>query len=111
MVAWEMLLRTPECPAGRTVIVIANDATHVIGSFGPREDRLFAAASRYARTLRVPRIFLACNSGARIALADECKSVFRVQWNDPENPHKVLYFRLLYYITHLLNNPLQPDLF
>ena len=41
MVAWRMTLRTPQYPDGRHLIVIANDITHKIGSFGPREDVLF----------------------------------------------------------------------
>ncbi len=41
MVAWRMTLRTPEFPAGRDIVVIANDMTHLIGSFGPREDKIF----------------------------------------------------------------------
>ena len=40
MVAWRMCLKTPECPEGREMIVIANDLTHVIGSFGPNEDKV-----------------------------------------------------------------------
>ena len=36
-----MTLKTPEFPAGRDIIVIANDITYLIGSFGPREDLLF----------------------------------------------------------------------
>ena len=32
---------TPEYPEGRQIIVIANDITHMIGSFGPLEDQLF----------------------------------------------------------------------
>ena len=107
MVAWEMCLCTPECPSGRTVVVIANDVTHIIGSFGPREDALFSAASLHARSLHVPRIFLACNSGARIGLADECKSLFRVAWKDSLNPDKVLINKLEYiaFIScHFLSN-------
>ena len=45
MVAWRMTLKTPEFPDGRDVIVIANDITHLIGSFGPKEDMLFLASS------------------------------------------------------------------
>lgn len=41
MVAWLMTLKTPEFPAGRNVIVIANDITFRIGSFGVQEDVLF----------------------------------------------------------------------
>eukprot|EP00047_Mylnosiga_fluctuans_P011844 m.23124 g.23124 ORF g.23124 m.23124 type:complete len:2267 (+) comp3852_c0_seq1:80-6880(+) len=88
MVAWRMVLTTPECPSGRTVIVIANDITHVIGSFGPKEDLLFYRASVLARRLGVPRLYIAANSGARIGLADELVSRFRVAWADPSNPTK-----------------------
>ena len=66
MVAWKMTLKTPEYPAGRDIIVIANDITIEIGSFGPREDLLFKEASVLARKLGIPRIYLAANSGARI---------------------------------------------
>ena len=41
-----MTLMTPEYPTGREVIVIANDLTHAIGSFGPQEDVLFLKASQ-----------------------------------------------------------------
>lgn len=41
MVAWKMTLKTPEFPSGRDIIVIANDITFKIGSFGPREDILY----------------------------------------------------------------------
>jgi len=45
MVAWKMTLKTPEFPSGRDVIVIANDITFKIGSFGPREDILYQVPS------------------------------------------------------------------
>lgn len=41
MVAWKMTFFTPEYPQGRDVIVIANDITHLIGTFAPEEDVLF----------------------------------------------------------------------
>ena len=41
MVVWRVTLKTPEFPDGRDIIVIANDMTHKIGSFGPQEDLLF----------------------------------------------------------------------
>ena len=47
MVAWLMTLRTPEFPNGRDVIVIANDITHRIGSFGQQEDQLFKVYMLY----------------------------------------------------------------
>ena len=34
-------MKTPEFPDGREIIVIGNDITFLIGSFGPREDLLF----------------------------------------------------------------------
>jgi len=45
MVAWNMTLKTPEYPAGRDIIVIANDITFRIGSFGVQEDLLFKVNS------------------------------------------------------------------
>lgn len=56
MVAWRIVLATPEYPDGREMILIANDLTCVIGSFGPREDILFNKASILARELKVPRV-------------------------------------------------------
>lgn len=56
MVAWRMKLSTPEYPDGREIILIANDLTFLIGSFGPREDILFNKASILARQLKVPRV-------------------------------------------------------
>ena len=41
MVAWKWTFLTPEYPEGRDVIVIANDITFKIGSFGVEEDDLF----------------------------------------------------------------------
>ena len=41
MVAWHMTLKTPEYPNGRDIVVIANDITFKIGSFGTQEDLLF----------------------------------------------------------------------
>lgn len=58
MVAWRLVLATPEYPAGREMILIANDLTYLIGSFGPKEDLLFNKASMLARELKVPRVSL-----------------------------------------------------
>ncbi|KAH9933498.1 acetyl CoA carboxylase [Fomitopsis serialis] len=49
MVGWVFFMRTPECPEGRRTVVIANDITFKIGSFGPQEDQFFYLASQYAR--------------------------------------------------------------
>ena len=40
-----------EYPDGRTIIVIGNDITIEIGTFGPKEDLLFQRASELARDL------------------------------------------------------------
>lgn len=97
MVAWRMTLFTPEYPDGRDIIVIANDITFLIGSFGPREDLVFQLASELARKLKIPRIYIAANSGARIGLAEEVKSLFRVAWEDADEPDKG--FKYLYLTT------------
>ncbi|KAI8847215.1 acetyl-CoA carboxylase [Chytridium lagenaria] len=54
MVAWNMELFTPEYPEGRNIVVVANDITFNIGSFGPKEDQLFFKASEYARNRGIP---------------------------------------------------------
>lgn len=56
MVAWRLTIYTPEYPAGRDIIVIANDITFAIGSFGPREDKVFGLASEISRDLKIPRV-------------------------------------------------------
>lgn len=89
MVAFRMKMKTPEYPDGRDMIVICNDITHMIGSFGPQEDELFLRASELARAEGIPRIYIAANSGARIGLAEEIKHMFQVAWVDPTDPYKV----------------------
>ncbi|KAL6432779.1 hypothetical protein ACFW04_006277 [Cataglyphis niger] len=94
MVAWRLTLYTPECPFGRDIILIANDLTYLIGSFGIREDLLFCRASEKARQLGCPRIYFAANSGARIGLAEEVKALFKIAWeeeNEPEKGFKYIY--------------------
>lgn len=49
MVAWKFTIKTPEYPAGRQFIFIANDITNGIGAFGPKEDLLFQKASELSR--------------------------------------------------------------
>uniref|UniRef100_A0A8B9TMZ0 Acetyl-CoA carboxylase alpha n=1 Tax=Anas platyrhynchos TaxID=8839 RepID=A0A8B9TMZ0_ANAPL len=88
MVAWKMTLKTPEYPEGRDIIVIGNDITYRIGSFGPQEDMLFLRASELARSHGIPRIYVAANSGARIGLAEEIRHMFHVAWEDPDDPYK-----------------------
>ena len=78
MVAWKVTLKTPEIPAGRDIILIANDMTFKIGSFGPLEDMLFKRASELSRKLGIPRVYISANSGARLGVAEELKHLFKV---------------------------------
>jgi acetyl-CoA carboxylase/biotin carboxylase 1 len=86
MVGWIITAKTPEYPRGRRFIVIANDITFKIGSFGPQEDKFFQKCSEMARKLGIPRIYLSANSGARIGLAEELIPHFSVAWKDPAKP-------------------------
>lgn len=88
IVAWKIDLKTPEYPKGREIVVIANDISHQIGTFGPKEDLMFLRASEYARAKKIPRIYIAANSGARIGIANELLSLFRVAWEDSSDPEK-----------------------
>jgi len=86
VVAWLVVLRTVEYPNGRQVVLIANDITVKAGSFGTREDVVFKMASEFARDKRIPRLFIAANSGARIGLADGIKNAYKVAFKDPSKP-------------------------
>lgn len=88
MVAWLFTMKTPEYSKGRRVVVISNDITYQIGSFGPIEDEYFYRATQFARHHGLPRIYLSANSGARIGLADEVMSLFDVAWRDAGKPEK-----------------------
>ncbi|KAI9474788.1 acetyl-CoA carboxylase [Coemansia mojavensis] len=88
MVAWVVTMRTPESPAGRRIVVIANDITFKIGSFGIDEDMLFFQATQYARQHGLPRVYLSANSGARIGLAEEIRDLFRPCWRDDADPEQ-----------------------
>lgn len=94
MVAWLCTTKTPEYPKGRRLILIANDITYKIGSFGPMEDSYFHKATEMARRLGIPRVYLSANSGARIGMAEELIPLFSVAWNDAQNPEKG--FKYLY---------------
>ncbi|CAH7671288.1 acetyl-CoA carboxylase [Phakopsora pachyrhizi] len=94
MVAWMFVIKTPQFPGGRRVIVIANDITFKIGSFGPAEDDFFYQVTELARRLGVPRVYLSANSGARLGVADEVIDQFSAAWHDAENPSKG--FKFLY---------------
>ncbi|SLM39330.1 acetyl-carboxylase [Lasallia pustulata] len=94
MVGWLVTAKTPEYPRGRRFIIVANDITYQIGSFGPTEDKFFFKCTELARKLGIPRIYLSANSGARIGLAEELLPHFSAAWNDaskPEAGFKYLY--------------------
>ncbi|KAL3655269.1 acetyl-coenzyme-A carboxylase [Castilleja foliolosa] len=88
MVAWRMEMSTPEFPSGRTIFIVSNDVTFKNGSFGPKEDAFFQAVTDVACTQKLPLIYLAANSGARIGVAEEVKSCFKVGWSDETNPER-----------------------
>ncbi len=60
------------------MILVVNDVTFGNGSFGPDEYMVFFRASQLARHCNIPRIYIACNSGARIGLATELLDLFKV---------------------------------
>ena len=51
ILAWIFTLFTPEYSKGRKIVVIANDITYQIGSFGPAEDQFFYKSTELARQL------------------------------------------------------------
>eukprot|EP01083_Nonionella_stella_P225808 802487_1 len=82
MVAWKLTLKTPEYPEGREIVLIANDITFAHGTFGLPEDTLYRLASQYARRARIPCLYISANSGARIGMAREILSCFKVAWSN-----------------------------
>ena len=79
MVAWTMTVRSPEAPDGRSLVAIANDITHHFGAFGPKEDALFRSAVEHALDHRLPVVYIAANSGARVGLATDVGEKLKVQ--------------------------------
>ncbi|KAM0865439.1 hypothetical protein ACQ4PT_043269 [Festuca glaucescens] len=92
IVAWKMKLSTPEFPGGREIIVVANDVTFKAGSFGPREDIFFHAATNLACERKIPLIYLSATAGARIGVAEEIKSCFHVGWSDDQSPERGFHY-------------------
>lgn len=79
MVAWLLTLSTPECPHGRQVVALANDITFAAGAFGPAEDAMFRAATDYSLDEKLPLVYLAANSGARVGLDNDLKKRVQVR--------------------------------
>lgn len=88
MIAWMCTAKTVAYPKGRKFVIVANDITFKIGSFGPQEDKFFNKVTELARQQGLPRIYLSANSGARMGLAEELLLLFRADWIDPEQPSK-----------------------
>lgn len=88
MVAFKITVKTPEYPRGRQFVIVANDITFKIGSFGPQEDEFFNKVTEYARKRGIPRVYLSANSGARIGIAEELIPLFQVSWKDPNDSTK-----------------------
>ena len=95
MVAWKLTMSTPEYPEGREIMLVINDVTLQNGSFGVREDQLFALVTEFAQARGIPRIFVTANTGARIGLVDEVRNKFRVQWKNSLNPASGMEFLYL----------------
>jgi len=88
MLAWLVTMKTPEYPDGRDIVLISNDVTVQSGSFGVEEDEFYFKASKYARENNLPRVYIACNAGARIGLVDELKGKINIKFVDEQNPSK-----------------------
>uniref|UniRef100_A0A7S1I8U2 Acetyl-CoA carboxylase n=1 Tax=Eutreptiella gymnastica TaxID=73025 RepID=A0A7S1I8U2_9EUGL len=95
MVCWEYDLYLPtrynpktKAVSPKKVVVVANDITFESGSFAIEEDKVFNAACMLAKNKGLPLIYLACNSGARIGMAQEVKDVYKVMFMDPTKPEK-----------------------
>ncbi|CAE8694554.1 unnamed protein product, partial [Polarella glacialis] len=105
MLAWKVNMKTPEYPGGRDFILIANDVTFKAGSFGVQEDGFFQKASEWARVRGIPRIYVSCNSGARVGLVEELKPLYKVKWIDATDPGKGFEYL---YLTKSDYEKLQP---
>lgn len=88
MIAWLVELRTPDAPNGRQIVLISNDITYKAGSFSMREHRLYFKAGEFCRKLKIPRIFIAANSGARIGYAEDIRKVFHLKFLDDSKPEE-----------------------
>lgn len=92
MIAWLVELRTPDSPNGRQLVVISNDITFKAGSFSMREHRLYFKAGEFCRKLKIPRLFIAANSGARIGYAEDIRKLFHLKFLDDSKPEEGFRF-------------------
>jgi len=106
MVAWLCTMKTPEYPEGREMVLIGSDVTVKAGSFGTVEDEVFCQASMLARNKGIPRIYIACNSGARLGAVEELKPLINVAWVNPDDFQKGFEYL---YITDAAKKDLPSD--
>ncbi|ANQ09769.1 Biotin carboxylase subunit of acetyl CoA carboxylase [Plasmodium coatneyi] len=103
-----MNVRTVEYKEGRDVIFIINDITTHGGSFSVVEDQLFYAISSYAREKKIPRIYISCNSGARIGLYSFLMDKIQVSWKDEKK--KELGYDYIYITEDVKNKIAKEDI-
>jgi len=68
---------------------------------------VFKLASEFSRNNRLPRLYVAANSGARIGLAEGVKKLFKIAFKDPlkpENGFNFLYVTKSDYETKFQHN-------
>ncbi|KJP89997.1 hypothetical protein AK88_00453 [Plasmodium fragile] len=103
-----MNVKTIEYKEGRDVIFILNDITTHGGSFSVVEDQLFYAISSYAREKKIPRIYISCNSGARIGLYNFLMDKIQVSWKDEKK--KELGYDYIYITEDVKNRIAKEDM-
>lgn len=85
----QVKLTTPDSHRGdRELVVIANDITFKAGSFSMAEHRLYQRAGEFCRRRRIPRIYIAANSGARIGYAEDVRRRFRLNFENAAKPEE-----------------------
>ena len=90
MVAWLLELKRPEI----SIIVISNDITYKVGSFGYNEDLFFKKISEFSRIKKIPRIYISCNSGAQLSVNVGIKDKFKIYWIDNNISNGLDFFYL-----------------
>lgn len=94
VVVWRCTFVSASYLDGRDFILIANDITHMSGSFSPAEDDVYVAGAKLAQAEGIPCVFISANSGARIGLDEQLKAAFKAAWINPQDPG--LGFKYLY---------------
>jgi acetyl/propionyl-CoA carboxylase alpha subunit/acetyl-CoA carboxylase carboxyltransferase component len=77
MIVFEIILKN-----NQKFILIANDITINAGSFSWDDDKIFYEASKYCRLNNLPRIYISCNSGARLEINNLINDKFKIKWKN-----------------------------